>query len=155
MEVAPRWAVDTAGRREIIAVVLGIHNPKRMWLVAWLGGAGVGVANGVLREATLAKVLDEDDANRTSAAAALVAFALYFDLLQGRWPLRERAEAIEVGAAWLTLTVGFEFGFGRAVAKKSWKELGADYNLRRGRLWPVVLASIALGPELARRRSQR
>jgi hypothetical protein len=29
MEVAPGSAVDPAGRREIIAVVLGIHDPKR------------------------------------------------------------------------------------------------------------------------------
>jgi hypothetical protein len=34
------------------------------------------------------------------------------------------------------------------------RELSADYGLREGRLWPVVLASIALGPELARRRSR-
>ena len=45
-----------------------------------------------------------------------------------------------VGAAWLSLTVAFEFGFGRAVAKQSWEELLADYNVSQGRTWPFVLA---------------
>ena len=45
------------------------------------------------------------------------------------------------------MTVAFEFGFGRLVAKASWEELLADYNLASGRLWPLVLAWIALGPE--------
>jgi len=135
--------------------VLAIHDRKRTWLKAWLGAAGIGVANGVLREATLARVFDDEDANRISALTAVVAFRSYFDLLQRRWPLQGRGEAIEAGALWLALTVGFEFGFGRVVAGKSWPELSADYDLRRGRLWPVVLASIVLGPELARRRSRR
>jgi hypothetical protein len=125
-----------------------------MWLVAWLGGAGIGVANGVLREATLARALGEENANRVSALTAITVFALYFDLLQRRWPLGNRREALQVGGVWLALTVSFEFGFGRMIARKSWTELSADYDLRRGRLWPSVLVSLAVGPELARRRSQ-
>jgi hypothetical protein len=44
------------------------------------------------------------------------------------------------------MTVGFEFAFGRLVAKQSWQDLLADYNLARGRTWPLVLAWIAAGP---------
>jgi hypothetical protein len=47
---------------------------------------------------------------------------------------------------WLALTVAFEFVFGRLVAKQSWSDLVADYNLARGRTWPLVLAWIAIGP---------
>lgn len=112
------------------------------------------MANGMLREATLAKALDEAGANRMSALTAVAAFAIYFAFLQRRWPLRDRREAIEVGGIWLVLTTGFEFGFGRIAAGKSWRELGTDYDLRRGRLWPLVLGSIAIGPELARMRSR-
>lgn len=41
----------------------------------------------------------------------------YFAALERRWPLRDTGEAVEVGAGWLALTVAFEFGFGRLVAK--------------------------------------
>ena len=64
-------------------------------------------------------------------------------------------QALEVGIAWLALTVAFEFGFGRYVAHTSWRELLADYDLRKGRLWPLVLAWIMLGPALVRARSVR
>jgi len=38
-----------------------------------------------------------------------------------------------VGASWLVMTVGFELGFGRLVAKQSWEELLAGYDVTRGR----------------------
>jgi hypothetical protein len=46
--------------------------------------------------------------------------------------------------------VAFEFGFGRYVAKQSWQTQLADYDLRRGRLWSVVLAAVATMPATAR-----
>jgi hypothetical protein len=64
-------------------------------------------------------------------------------------------EALGVGGVWLVLTTIFEFGFGRSVAKKPWRDLLADYNLAEGRLWPVVLTWIAIGPEITRSRTSR
>jgi hypothetical protein len=122
-------------------------------LAAWVGGAALGVGNGVVREATYGKQLGEPGANRLSALTAIAAFVLYFRALQRRWPLRDSVEASQVGAAWLALTVCFECALGRLVAKKSWSELADEYDVRKGRLWPLVLASIALGPEIARRRA--
>lgn len=43
-------------------------------------------------------------------------------------------------------TIAFEFLFGHYVDGASWQELLADYNLFAGRLWPIVLASIAAAP---------
>jgi len=60
-----------------------------------------------------------------------------------------------IGIAWLALTVAFEFGFGRSVAHASWQDLLADYDLRKGRLWPLVLAWINLGPAVIRARRAR
>jgi hypothetical protein len=80
----------------------------------------------------------------------MAAFAAYFGWLQSRWPIRDRAEALEIGAAWLALTVAFEFTFRRRVAKLSWRELLADYKLAAGRTWPLVLAWLAFGPEVVR-----
>lgn len=128
---------------------------RQRWLLAWIGGIAIGVGNGVAREATYGRRLNDATSNRLSALTAVAAFAAYFQLLQRRWPLEERSEALKIGGSWLGLTVAFEFTFGRLVAKKSWRELAADYNLAKGRLWPLVLAWIALGPEVARRWDSR
>jgi hypothetical protein len=123
----------------------------RAWTRAWLGGALIGVGNGVLREAAYARRLGERAGHNLSGATAIAAFGAYFWWLQRRWPLADRRAGVAVGFEWLVLTVAFEFGFGRLVAKQSWDELLADYDVRAGRTWPFVLAWIAAGPEVTRR----
>ena len=120
------------------------------WVMAWLGGPLLGIANGLLREKTYGQRLDDRTAHQVSTATAIGGFAAYFGLLQRRWPLQSNDDAVRVGAIWLCLTIAFEFGFGRLVAKMSWQDLLADYNLRRGRTWPLVLAWIAAGPSIVR-----
>lgn len=53
-----------------------------------------------------------------------------------------------VGALWLALTVAFEFAFGRNVSGASLESLLADYDLRRGRLWSLVLLTVLFAPWL-------
>jgi hypothetical protein len=119
---------------------------RRRWIAAWLGGALIGVANGVAREATYGKTLSERAAHNVSGITAVTGFAGYFLLLQRRWPIPSVREALTIGASWVGLTVAFEFGFGRVITKQTWEELLADYNVAEGRTWPMVLAWIALGP---------
>jgi hypothetical protein len=57
-----------------------------------------------------------------------------------------RADLLRIGLLWLVLTVAFEFGFFHYVVGKPWDVLLADYNLLRGRLWVLVLATVLLGP---------
>ena len=135
------------------ALVMKVGIRRWQWLLAWLGGALIGVGNGVAREATLARFLGEKRAHQASCVSGVAAFAAYFHFLQRSWPLCERDEALKIGGAWLTMTVAFEFGFGRLAAKKPLRELVEDYNVAKGRLWPVVLAWIAVGPEITRRRA--
>ena len=45
-----------------------------------------------------------------------------------------------------TLTVSFEFGFGRLVMKHSWERLLHDYNILEGRVWILVLLWTLLAP---------
>jgi hypothetical protein len=90
-------------------------------------------------------------AHQLSGLTGIGAFAAYFSALQRRWPIPSTREALKIGTSWLLLTVAFEFSFGRLVAKQSWEELGADYNPREGRTWPLVLAWIAVGPAVVRR----
>jgi hypothetical protein len=121
------------------------------WTAAWPGGAAIGIANGIAREVTYGERMTEQRAHQVSVATAIAAFAAYFRQLQRRWPIQNANDAAAIGAVWLALTVLFEFSFGRLAAKQSWRELLTDYNLRRGRLWPLVLVWLAIGPELIRK----
>jgi hypothetical protein len=44
--------------------------------------------------------------------------------------------------------VAFEFGFGHYVSGAPWTELLADYDVRAGRLWPLVLFTTIVAPSL-------
>jgi len=124
---------------------------RRRWLAAWLGAAAIGVGNGILRESTYGQRVGEGLAHQLSTATAIGAFSAYFLALQRVWPIASDREARQIGAAWVALTVAFEFGFGRAVAKQSWQQLLADYNLAKGRSWPLVVGWLAAGPAVTRR----
>jgi hypothetical protein len=121
------------------------------WLAAWPGAAIIGVANGAIREATYGRDIDERTANRLSGISLVTALAAYFWNLHRRWPIPSSGDAPKVGAAWVGLTVAFEFGLGRGIEKRSWSEMLAAYNLVKGQTWPLVLAWIGVGPAVARR----
>ena len=57
----------------------------------------------------------------------------------------------QIGIAWLTMAVAFEFLFGRLVAHKPWGELLQAYDPSTGNLWLLVLLTIAVSPWLAAR----
>ena len=59
-----------------------------------------------------------------------------------------RGWLIALGVMWALLTIAFEFGFGRAMGQ-SWATLLENYNLARGRIWPLVLVVLLLTPPLA------
>jgi hypothetical protein len=50
------------------------------------------------------------------------------------------------GILWGVLTVAFEFGFGHYVSGLGWDVLLADYDVRAGRLWPLVLLATVAAP---------
>jgi hypothetical protein len=54
-----------------------------------------------------------------------------------------------IGALWLALTVAYELLIGRYSAGASWESLLADYDVSRGRLWPLVLVTVLFAPWLA------
>lgn len=123
----------------------------RRWTAAWLGGSAIGIANGVARELLYADRVGDAAANRISVAAALALFALYFVLLERRWPLPTLRTALAVGATWVVLTVVFEFTFGHWVDGKSWSELLANYDIVDGNLWILILVWLGIGPAVVRR----
>src|SRR5215470_2310332 len=115
-----------------------------MWLVLLV----VMFANGTFRVLVLQPRLGEDLARQ---AACLPGIALILALT---WLFLERVgdpdarALLAVGLLWLVLTVAFEFLFGHYVSGTSWRSLLADYDLRRGRLWPLVLLTVLVAPWL-------
>ena len=63
-------------------------------------------------------------------------------------------QAVAVGALWVGLTLAFEFGVGHYGFGNPWAELLADYDLRRGRIWILVLLTTLLAPLLTLTRAR-
>lgn len=118
------------------------------YLLAWLPMIVIGILNGGLREMLFRKWLPELRAHQVSTVTGIVFFGLYIWFLTGRWPLASGAQAVAVGLLWLALTVAFEFLFGRYIGGHPWSRLLHDYDLRAGRLWPLVLLWLTIAPYL-------
>jgi hypothetical protein len=56
-----------------------------------------------------------------------------------------------VGGIWVALTLGFEFLAGHFLFRNPWSQLLEDYNVVRGRIWVLVLVTIALAPRVCAR----
>jgi hypothetical protein len=129
---------------------LGVVPAYRAWLIAWLGGSVLGVVNGVIRETTYKDRVGDLTAKQISAGTLTLLLALYFWVLHRRWPIRTTNSALQIGVAWVVLTILFEFGFGHYVDRKSWSELFENYDLTGGNLWLLVLVWILAGPVVVR-----
>lgn len=111
----------------------------------------LGIANGVTREVVYKDRVGEFRANQIAVAVLIALLALYFSILERRWPIPTLRAAIAIGATWAILTVAFEFVFGHWVDGKTWSELPQNYNVADGRLWLVALIWISGGPAVTRR----
>jgi hypothetical protein len=123
----------------------------RRWTAAWLGGSALGILNGAVREVAYKDRVGELTADQISGATLIGLLALYFWLLDRRWPIPTRRAAFAIGGTWVVLTVAFEFVFGHWVDGDSWSELAGNYNLAAGNLWLIVLVWIGAGPAVIRR----
>ena len=126
----------------------------RYWFAAWLGCAALAVTNGGLREALFVKRLGQQRAHQLSTGLLTSALGAYVVAVDRRRPLTDRETAVEVGAAWATFTLLFEFGLGRARGM-SWSQMLADYNVARGRCWVLVPLTMAVSPAVVESRHRR
>lgn len=122
----------------------------RRWVVAWVGASVLGVVNGATRELVYKDRVGDSSANRISVVTLLALLAFYFWVLQRRWPLDTKRDALSIGGIWVVLTVLFEFGFGHYVDGDSWEELLKNYDVTEGNLWMLILLWIGAGPATAR-----
>ncbi len=122
----------------------------RTWGWAWVGAAGIGLANATLRELVMRPLVDYR-AHQLSTLTLIFFLALYMRWLQTRRPLPSFAVAWQVGVVWAVLTIAFEFGFGHFVAGDSVASLIHNYNFAAGQLWGLVPIWMVVGPALIRR----
>ncbi|HEY1296876.1 MAG TPA: hypothetical protein VGJ60_27680 [Chloroflexota bacterium] len=132
--------------------------PWGPWLMGWLGAAALGVANGVVRQVVYQERFGARGAHYLSTAGLMLLLGGYIRLLARRWPIPRPRQAMLIGGVWSALTVLFEFGFGRGVARESWAKLLEQYNVRRGYVWVLIpvwmgAAPLALGRAHARRQT--
>ncbi|MDF1506084.1 hypothetical protein [Roseisolibacter sp. H3M3-2] len=99
--------------------------------------------NGILREVALVPWLARPAADAVSAALGIAIILATTRALVRGGPGWSRGR---VAVIWVGLTIAFECVVGRYVDGKEWRELLENYALWRGRLWPLVLASLAAAP---------
>jgi hypothetical protein len=114
-----------------------------MWLILLV----VMFTNGIVRVRVLQPRLGEDTARQVATVTGIALVLALSFLFVRRLDSPTSRELLQIGILWLVLTVAFEFGMG-IVSGASWQTMLADYDLRRGRLWPIALVVILLAPWL-------
>lgn len=118
------------------------------YILAWIPMVFIGIINGIMRQTTYGKYLNELLAHQISTVTGILLFGIYIWGITSFWPLASVKQAIFIGLIWLLLTVSFEFIFGHYIAGHSWNKLLADYNIFAGRVWILVLIWITIAPLL-------
>jgi hypothetical protein len=116
--------------------------------IAWLALPVFAVLNGLVRDTTYGPSMGYELSHSVSVGPLLVAIVLWATWAARRWPLPDIGTALRVGAAWLALTLAFEFGLG-ALQGLSMEAMLAEYDIMRGRLWPLIPLATLLAPPLA------
>jgi hypothetical protein len=117
-------------------------------LLAWFLFMITAVLNGFFRVAVLQLTLSEYGGHLLSTLLLCGALLVEISVFLGLVGDYSQSWLIALGVMWTLLTIVFEFGFGRAMGQ-SWATLLENYNLLRGRIWPLVLGVLLLTPVLA------
>ena len=121
-------------------------------VVVWFGLLILAILNGGLRDTVLSPRLG-DPVGRALSTILLSGLILLTTWLTIRWMRpRTTGEALRIGILWLVLTLSFEFLVGHYGFGKSWADLLADYDLRLGRIWILVLVITLVAPLWSARR---
>jgi hypothetical protein len=121
----------------------------RRALLVWVALCLVAIANGTVRQFLLLPSVGAY-AGHVLSSVTLSLLILFVAWLSIRWihPTTARA-AWAVGVCWLAATVVFEFVAGHYLFHHPWSRLLADYDLRQGRIWVVVLVATLVAPRWA------
>ncbi|HEU4647502.1 MAG TPA: hypothetical protein VFS33_00470 [Gemmatimonadales bacterium] len=120
-------------------------------LAIWLLLLVLAIANGGFREAVLIPRLGPDAAHRVSTLLLCALILLAVSLTIGWLRPTTLRSALTVGGLWVVLTLAFEFLAGHYLFGRPWEVLLADYDVRAGRIWVLVLIVTLLAPAWAGR----
>ncbi|HYG34957.1 MAG TPA: hypothetical protein VEC99_09245 [Clostridia bacterium] len=117
--------------------------------ILWCAIIPFAILNGLARDKFLVRMFGPKPA-RTVSGVTLSAVILLFTTVTITWlPPFSPLGYLGIGVCWLILTIGFEFFFGRIVAKRTWADLLRPYRFEDGDLWPLVLVVVTVSPLLA------
>ena len=119
----------------------------------WSGILVLAVLNGGMRDLIVTPRFGEATGHiaSTIVLCALIALVTRASI---RWiGPASRMDAVLISTSWLTLTLSFELLAGHYLFGNSWARLLADYDVRRGRIWPLVLVTVLFAPMWARERT--
>ena len=132
---------------------------KNVWLRAlavWIGIMSAETVLGTLRTLYLEPGIGSLHARQVGVlAASTVIFGVVW--ATGRWFGSEDDDGplLNIGAAWVALTVVFELALGVAFVAEWWERMLADYDVARGGLMPPGLFFMSFAPWLAARLRRR
>jgi len=114
--------------------------------IVWFAILLLAIVNGALREKILNPGLGEASGHIASTLILSILVVLVSWLSMSWIGPASFREAIIVGSGWLALTLAFEFLAGHYLFGTSWDKLLADYDMSRGRIWPLVLLTTLISP---------
>jgi len=118
-------------------------------LAVWVLLSLIAIGNGSVRQFLVVPRLGAY-AGHVISSVSLSLLILLVTWLTIRWIGPATApQAWTVGVLWLGTTVVFEFVAGHYLFHHPWSKLLADYDVRQGRVWVVVLIATALAPRWA------
>ena len=118
-------------------------------LLLWALLFVVAFTNGAFRVFVIQPRVGELAGRQLACGTGILLFAAAIWVITRRWPFRSAGQAWQTGAVWVLMTIAWEFLFGHYVMGQPWGPLAADYEIWNGRLWPLVLAWLAVAPRLS------
>lgn len=124
-------------------------NKWRFYLSAvgvWLAFSIAAFSLGALREGLITPAFGEHVAHVIGTLLFLLVMLAIMCVFIRRVRRTQQRDWWLIGLMWTVMTVCFEFGFFHFVMGIPWEKLLADYNLMKGRVWVLVLATTLFGP---------
>ena len=115
-------------------------------LVVWCAFGILAVINGGFREAVLTPRLGEHESHVIGTLTLCTAILIVTWLTIAWMRPAKSTEALLIGGVWVLITVAFEFLVGHYIFRTSWARLLSDYDVLGGRVWLLVLATVAFAP---------
>jgi hypothetical protein len=118
-----------------------------LWLLLWAAE----FVHGIWRMKVLAIWLGDFPARQVCVFTGSL-LILFITCVCIPWiPATKTQALLAVGFVWLALTLAFDVGFGRLGLHRSWEDIGSDFDMLHGGMFPIGLVVLTLSPLIAAR----